>query len=128
MFLDTSILIEIFRTGKETKKFDEIYSYIKDEPLFISIIQIGEISDWCLKNKIDADDRMVKLKKILNIIPLNENFCLEGSKIKYEMRKAKISDFSLIDGIILASARSINQKLLTIDNDFHLANDAIILD
>ena len=128
MFLDTSILIEIFRTGKETKKFDEIFSYIKDEPLFISIIQIGEISDWCLKNKIDAADRIVKLKKILNIIPLNENFCLEGSKIKYEMRKAKISDFSLIDGIILASARSINQKLLTIDNDFHLANDAIILD
>jgi predicted nucleic acid-binding protein len=128
MFLDTSIIIEIFRNDKRTKRFDEIYNYIKDEPLFISIIQLGEISDWCLKYKIDPDERIKKLKKILNIIPLNEKNCLEGSKIKHEMRKAKISDFSLIDGIILACSRSINQKLLTIDNDFQFAKDAIILD
>ena len=41
MFLDTSIIIEIFRNDKNSKKFQDIYTYIKEEPIFISIIQIG---------------------------------------------------------------------------------------
>ena len=127
MFLDTSIIVEIFRTGKDTKKFEEIYSYIKDEPLFISVIQLGEISDWCLKNKINPKERISKLKQILNIIPLSEKICIEGSQIKYKMRKRKIGKFSLIDGLILASAQSINQELITTDKDFQKAKDVIIL-
>ena len=127
MFLDTSIIIEIFKTGKDSKKFEEIYSFIKDKPLFMSIIQIGEISDWCLKNRINPRERIDKLKKIMNIIPLNEKICIEGSQIKYKMRKKKIGNFSLIDGLILASARSINQELITIDNDFQKAKDVILL-
>ena len=127
MFLDTSIIIEIFKLGKETKKFEEIYHFIKDEPLFMSVIQIGEISDWCLRNKINPKERIDKLKKILNIIPLSEKICLEGSNIKFEMRKLKQTKFSLFDGIILASARSINQKLITTDQDFKKVEDIIIL-
>jgi len=127
MFLDTSVIIEIFRSGKSTKQFEDIYQLIKDEPLFISIIQMGEISDWCLKNDIEPAERITRLKRILNIIPLSETICLEGSKIKYEMRNIKISKFSLTDGIILASARSINQKLLTTDTDFRKSSDAILL-
>jgi predicted nucleic acid-binding protein len=127
MFLDTSIIIEIFRTKKKSKKFEEIYSYIKDEPLFISVIQLGEISDWCLKNKINPKNRIDKLKGILNIIPLSEKICLAGSRLKYEMRKQRLTKFSLFDGIILASAQSINQKLLTTDQDFKKAKEAILL-
>ncbi|MBE0524520.1 MAG: PIN domain-containing protein [Methanosarcinales archaeon] len=127
MFLDTSIIIEIFRSGKSSKQFEEIYYQIKDEPLFISIIQVGEISDWCLKNDIDPVKRILKLKHILNTIPLSETICLEGSQIKHDMRNREISKFSLMDGIILASARSINQKLLSTDNDFRKTSDVIIL-
>lgn len=127
MFLDTSIINEIFRSGENTKSFQGIYELIKDEPLFISIVQIGEISDWCLKNDIDPEERIPKLKHILNIIPLSEKICLEGSKIKYDSCREGIH-FSLIDGFILASARSISQKLLTKDTDFRKADDAIVLD
>jgi len=128
MFLDTSIIIEIFRSGENTKSFQDIFELVKDEPLFISIVQIGEISDWCLKNDIEPEERILKLKRILNIIPLSERICLEGSRIKYDSRREGISHFSLIDGFILASARSINQKLLTKDTDFRKADDAIVLD
>lgn len=127
MFLDTSIIIEIFRSEKNSKTFEEIYELIKDEPLFISIIQIGEISDWCLKNNIDPEKRISKLRQLLNIIPLSEKLCFEGSQIKFNLRKKGISKFSLIDGIILASARSINQKLITMDKDFRKIKDAIVL-
>lgn len=127
MFLDTSIIIEIFRKDKNSKKFQDIYTYIKDEPIFISIIQIGEISDWCLKNHIDPEKRIIKLKQILNIIPLNEKICYDAAEIKYTIRKKGVTKFGLLDGIVLASARSINQRLLTMDTDFKTLKDTIVI-
>ena len=127
MFLDTSVIIEIFRNDRNSKTFQDIYTYIKDEPIFISIIQIGEISDWCLKNHIDPEKRITKLKQILNIIPLNEKICYEAAHIKYTIRKKGMAKFGLLDGIVLASARSINQRLLTTDNDFRTISDAIVV-
>jgi len=127
MFLDTSIIIEIFSNYKKTKTFQEIYKHIKDEPLFISLIQIGEISDWCLKNNLDPEKRITKLKQILNVIPLNEKICYEAVHIKYTIRKKDVAKFGLLDGIILASARSINQRLLTTDSDFRTIEDAVVI-
>ena len=127
MFLDTSIIIEIFRSEKHTKTFQDIYKYIKEEPLFISLVQIGELSDWCLKNHIDPEKRINKLKQILNIIPLNEKICYDAAQIKYTMRKKGVVKFGLLDAIVLASARSINQQLLTMDNDFRTIHDAIVV-
>ena len=128
MLLDTSIVVEIFHSDEDTQIFQTTYELIKDELLFISVLQIGEISDWCLNNNIDPQERVFQLRRIANIIPLNEKMCFEGSSIKYQYRKDGIPSFSLIDGIILASARSINHKLLTKDTDFRKANDAIVLD
>jgi predicted nucleic acid-binding protein len=127
MFLDISIIIEIFRNDKNSKKFQDIYTYIKDEPIFISIIQIGELSDWCLKNHIDPEKRITKLKQILNVIPLNEKICYDAAHIKYTIRKKGVTKFGLLDGIVLASARSINQQLLTTDNDFRTISDAVVV-
>jgi predicted nucleic acid-binding protein len=127
MFLDTSIIVNIFQFEEESKNFQKIFELIKDDPLFISIFQIGEISDWSLLNKIDPNEPLEFLKKTMNIIPLSEDICLEASKIKYDMRKKGEKKFSLADGIILASARSINQTLLSKDNDFKKAKDVIIL-
>ena len=127
MFVDTSIIIEIFRSERDSERFKEIYRYLENEVLFISLIQIGEISDWCLKNGINPEERVLKIEEMCTIVPLKEEICLEASKIKYEMRSAGVKKFSLTDGIILASARYMGEKLLTADKDFRKAEDAIIL-
>ena len=127
MFLDTSIIIEIFRSPKDSERFKKIYKYITGENLFISVLQIGEISDWCLKNGINPKERVSMIKEICTIVPLTEDICLEASKIKHEMRSKGIKKFSLTDGIILASARYMDEKLLTADKDFRKAKDVIII-
>jgi predicted nucleic acid-binding protein len=127
MFLDSSIIVDIFRYDEDSKTFQKIFELIKDDPLFISIFQIGEISDWSLLNKINPTEPIEFLKRTMNIIPLSEDVCLEASKIKFEMRKKGEKKFSLADGIILASARSINQTLLSKDRDFEKAEDVIII-
>ncbi|UCG70911.1 MAG: PIN domain-containing protein [Thermoplasmata archaeon] len=127
MFLDTSIIVDIFRYDEKDKNFQKIFELIKDDPLFISIFQIGEISDWSLLNRIDPIEPLKQLKKTMNIIPLSEDICLDASRIKFEMCKKGENKFSLADGVILASARSINQTLLSKDTDFIKAKDVIIL-
>ena len=127
MFIDTSIIIELLEGNKSSPRIDKIFKYIKDEPLFVSIIQLAEKSDWCIKYKTDSEKRIRQIKELINIIPLNDTICSQSGEIKHEMRGLGVSKFGLIDGIILASARSINQKLLTSDTDYRKAEDAIVI-
>ncbi len=127
MFLDTTIVVEVLRSRRESERFGRILEAIEDDPLFISMLQLAELSDWCLENSIDLSEWISRLKGIVGVIPLSEDICLEGSRIKREMREHGMSKFSLLDGIILASARSIDQKLLTTDSDFRGAEDAVVI-
>jgi predicted nucleic acid-binding protein len=93
----------------------------------MSVIQVAELSDWCLKNSIRPEHMMGQLKKIVGTMPLNERLCMEGSRIKSEMRVKGSKSFSLMDGLILESARSVNQELLTLDRDFAKADGVVVL-
>ncbi len=127
MFLDTTIVVEVLRSRRESERFGRILEAIEDDPLFISMLQLAELSDWCLENSIDLSEWISRLKGIVGVIPLSEDICLEGSRIKRGMRERGASKFGLLDGIILASARSIDQKLLTTDSDFRGAEDAVVI-
>jgi predicted nucleic acid-binding protein len=127
MFIDTSIIIEILREEKSSKQFQNIYGIIKDEPLFISTIQLAELADWCLRTNSNLEERIAKIKQIATIIPLTETICVEAARLKQDMRTNKIAKFGILDGIVLASARSMNERLLTSDNDFRTLSDVIIV-
>lgn len=127
MFLDTSIIIDILTHNQDSDQFKTIFSLIKDEPLYISIIQLGELSDWCYKNNVEVDNRIHQIKKMVTIIFLDETICVRGSKLKYNARKQGNKKFSLIDGLILAGANSVEEKLLTKDTDFSNCSQAMVL-
>ncbi len=127
MFLDSSAIVELMRSGKDSKRAEKILGYIENELLFISVIQLGEVNDWCIANCSDPAARISQLKEIFNIIPLNDVISIKASEIKREMRMQKVTKFSLMDGLILASARYIGQTLLTLDTDFRKAEDTVII-
>ena len=127
MFLDTSIIIELFTSEGSAEIVEEIFAHIETEPAYISLIQLGEISDWCLRNDIQPLETITALKEVMEIVPLSEDIILNGSRIKFERRREGQRNFSLIDGIILASARTINQHLLTLDSDFQELGDVLLL-
>ena len=127
MFLDTSIVIELFRFSDRSKKFKTIMSHIADEILIVSVIQLAEITNWCIINRMSVTEKIDDVRKIATIMPLSEDISIEGAKIKREMRRLRVPKFGIIDGIILASARSIKEEILTTDKDFRKAKDAIIV-
>jgi predicted nucleic acid-binding protein len=83
MFLDTNIIIDLFRFGKGSERFQKIFEQIEDEALFISVFQMGEVSDWSLANGIDPSEPIENIKKMVNIVPLSEDICVLGSRIKH---------------------------------------------
>ena len=50
------------------------------------VVQLAELSDWCIANKVPVRERIGEVKSLANIIPLDEDICLEGSRLKNERR------------------------------------------
>ncbi len=113
MFLDTTVLVEILRGNQ--KVVDCVERVAEKEPLLFSVVQIGELADWCHLNNLDPLKVLQDVKSIATPAGITDGICLEGSKIKGEQRRAGKRKFSLIGGIIAASAASLEQKLLTLD-------------
>lgn len=128
MFTDTSVLIEIFASKPTSRIFRDIYERIEDEDIFISVIQLGEISDWCFRNRVNREKIISELREIVAIMELDEDIVLDASKLKYERRNDGIDKFGLVDGIILASSRLLGEKLMTYDTDFRGLDDVILLE
>ncbi len=127
MLLDTGVIIEVFRSPQDSKHFRAILRAIGNEQIFISIIQLAEVADWAHRNQLPIKERVAAIKDFARLVPLEEQICIEASEIKSRRRETGYSDFSLIDGIILASARLIGHRLLTFDGDFAGESDCVLL-
>jgi predicted nucleic acid-binding protein len=128
MFIDTSILIDIIIHRRDSKEIQRILKIVRNRPMYISVLQFGEYSDWCYKKGRNPELYLQKIKKLVNVVKITEEICLEGSRIKDNQRRLRSKKFSLADGIITATARSINAPILTKDRDFENIQDAIVLD
>lgn len=125
MFLDTTILVEVLRGSGKVVRYVE--NVAEREPLMFSIVQVGELADWCYSNNFHPSKVLDEVRSIATPVGITEDVCLEGSRIKQGWRKAGKGNFSLIDGFIAASAMSLEQKLLTKDRAFEGLEHAIIL-
>jgi len=127
VLLDTSAIVEIFRSKAESANFVRLVSEIGEEEVYISAIQLAEISDWAIKNSLPPEQRIDAVKELARMAPLDEQICLDAAAIKHRRRKDGYKDFGLIDGLILATARSLGQRLLTIDEDFVGEDDCLVI-
>ena len=68
-----------------------------------------------------------EMREIVEILEIEEDIVLEVSRVKHERREEDIDKFGLIDGLILASERSLGEVLLTFDTNFRNLDDVILL-
>ena len=91
------------------------------------VVQLAELSDWCIANEVPVRERIEEVKSLANIIPLDEDVCLEGSRLKSERRRRGFGSFGFLDGLLLAAARSVGERVLTFDRDFPEEEDCLLL-
>ena len=91
------------------------------------VVQLAELSDWCIANEVPVRERMERVRSLANIIPLDEHICLEGSRLKDERRGRGFRSFGLLDRLLLAAARSVGKRVLTFDRDFPEEEDCLLL-
>jgi predicted nucleic acid-binding protein len=127
LLLDTSAIIEVLRHPRTSNEFRLVEKHIGEEDLYVLVVQLAELSDWCIVNNVPVRERIEEVKSIANIIPLDEDICLEGSRIKNERRKKGFGSFGILDGLLLAAARSVGERVLTFDRDFAEEEDCLVL-
>jgi len=127
LLLDTSAIIEVLRHPRTSKEFKLIRKHIGEEDLYVLVVQLAELSDWCIVNNVPVRERIEEVKNLANIIQLDEDICLQGSRIKNERRKKGFASFGLLDGLLLAAARSVGERVLTFDRDFAEEEDCLVL-
>jgi len=127
LLLDTSAIIEVLRHPRTSKEFRLVQKHIGEEELYVLVVQLAELSDWCIANNVPVRERIEEVKSLANIIPLDEDICLEGSRLKNERRRKGFGSFGLLDGLLLAAARSVGERVLTFDRDFAEEEDCLLL-
>ena len=127
MLLDTSAIIEVLRHSRTSKEFRLIQKHIGAEELYMLVVQLAELSDWCIANEVPVRERIEEVKSLANIIPLDEDICLEESRLKNERRRRGFGSFGFLDGLLLAAARSVGERVLTFDRDFAEEKDCLLL-
>jgi predicted nucleic acid-binding protein len=121
--IDTYAWIEIFIGSKGGEKAKEILQ--KSEEIYTPDIVIAEIARKYLRDGIEEKailERLVIIEEISEIIPINKNIAFESAKCYFEIaRRAEekgLKPPSLFDAIILATARTLNAKIITGDEHF----------
>ena len=129
MLLDTSVIVELLRRPATDAVAKRIMKAVGDEPLFASPIHMGELADVARRSGLSPEEITAKAMRTVEIIPLTVDIAVAASGIKAEARKHRSGrDFSLIDGIGLASARSRGLRMLTLDHEFDGLADVTVLD
>ena len=124
MLLDTSALVALFTSRRAAGRIEK---EVGDSQLYVSQIQLAELADWATRSGVPAAERVEAIAQMASVVPLTREICLEAASIKHARRKEGVSDFGIIDGVILSTARSLEQVLLTFDTDFEGETDCVVL-
>ncbi|MEM5836400.1 MAG: PIN domain-containing protein [Candidatus Aenigmatarchaeota archaeon] len=116
MLFDTFAWVEFFRGSKSGKKVAET---LLKEKCFTSVISLGELVEWCLKNNLEdkIEEYLNGIEKVSVILEVNKEIALLAGKINNE-RKKKNKNWGMVDSIILATAVFAGIKILTGDIHF----------
>lgn len=112
MFLDTNLLIE-YLIG--SPKGERVKDVLARELCAVSAFSVAEVVLWSLREGRDPDLALREARRVVDVAMPGEEVFREGARIAFEQKR---NSFGLMDGLILAGARSAGETLLTADTGF----------
>ncbi|MGI0003915.1 MAG: PIN domain-containing protein [Candidatus Nitrosotenuis sp.] len=123
MLFDTSAWIEFFLATEKGRKVKE---FLKNNDVFTSVITLGELVNWCLKNDLRYEKFIEEIKLYSKILELDENIATMAGRLNYE-RKRSIKNWGMADSIVLGTSMIYDLNVLTTDNHFKGLPNAVII-
>lgn len=114
--IDTYAWIEYLLGTRKGEKLRNLF--IDNQIKFITLDStLAEVYNHCLKDNINFE-KVYEIIKINSVIfPVLKEHWLNASKIRYDLRK-KITDFGMIDAILVARQYELKCKIITGDTHF----------
>jgi tRNA(fMet)-specific endonuclease VapC len=118
LFIDTSIFVDVLRTGQAESSKSVIKSLQEDNEGFTSAITVAELSVGAFRSpRKDALEQTLKLLSIAHVMDLTRDTAIEGGRI-YAILIKKGEEIELNDCLIAASALSLGiHEIVTRDLD-----------
>ncbi|MFZ2455185.1 MAG: type II toxin-antitoxin system VapC family toxin [Candidatus Altiarchaeia archaeon] len=128
--IDTYAWIEYIRGTPEGLKAKE---YIENKENITPTIVVLEYEKYLLKRLKEKTDTLKNyeakreyVRSISTIVNLDYALSISAAKLDLEM-KEKIKNWGMADSIVLATARSLNAKVVTGDEHFRGLKDAVLI-
>ncbi len=123
--LDASAWIEYLGGSDVGRKVANI---VDDEAsrVFTSSVTIAEVMSKFLRVGKDASVVLECIQSVSTIVDVTPEISVDAGNIHFEAKK-KNKDFGMLDAFVIATARSMQAKILTSDYDFKGFKNVIIL-
>jgi predicted nucleic acid-binding protein len=121
--LDTFAWVEYFRGSSLAEKVESI---LQSGKCFTPSVVIAELKTKFLRENSDFTRAFNFIEFKTTIIPLDKRIALIAGKINFERKKIN-HHWSLSDSVVLATARKINAKVVTGDEDFSDLKEEVVM-
>lgn len=109
LVLDTSLLIDKLRNGRQWERF--LRNVNKDAEIFLSTVVIFEIYSGTSSRTTEANKKIQKIFRFMQRVDLNETIAKRAGEIYRDIS----SHFSVADYLIAATALEIGAEVVTLN-------------
>ena len=121
--LDSSAWIEYFAG---TEKGMKIKQFINDAQIYTTGVIVAEVSTHFLKKGLHAGEAISAIRSLAQLVHFDFNLGQKSAEIYIKERKTQ-GKFGLADAHVVATARTVQAKLITCDYDFLSISEAIVI-
>ncbi len=114
ILLDTSAWVELFLGTEKGKKVERV---LTAERCYTSISTLSELSNWALRERLEPDPFIDKVRKTSLVIRLDEEVAILAGRLNFERKKIS-KKWGMLGSFILAIGLIYNLRILTKDSDF----------
>lgn len=123
--IDAYAWIEYFDGTKLGENVKEIIEDRKNS-IYTNVITIAELSSHFNKIKLNFDDAKKLIMSLSSIHQINTNFAEEAGKLHSNLKKER-KHISLADIFVLLTAKKLNAKVVTGDEDFRGLKEVLMI-
>jgi predicted nucleic acid-binding protein len=118
--VDTSGWIEVFTDGPQADRFLAVLD--QDDRLVVPAISLLEVFKWVLREHSEAQAiQAVAVMQRGKVVDLDSRLAIAAAQLSHTLR------LPMADSVILATARSQQARLYTMDADFQGLTDVVFI-